>query len=355
MHPMHPVQILRRTGKRVALVGGAVRDMLLNRHIDDWDYVAEGFTVEEVQDFLPAAKMEGKDFPVFYIPDNLSAPIQIALCRKEKKIGEGHKGFECMFDPSVTIEEDLSRRDLTINAIARLDEHTFIDPFGGQKDLHDKVLRHVSPAFKEDPLRVFRLARFTAQLTGFSVAPETIMIAKEIQGTLKELPTDRVFKELAKALKSYEPQKFFETLFNCEALDVFFDNSMRFPTRYIRGGSAQEVQNYGLACQFLDNEQIYNLCQKLNPPLVHHKAALGLYYLRQGILDGAIGLLDAITRINRNSIEFRHVVEMLGQHLLELEEMALSVKAAAFSHIPSGKELGDVIKAGRIAVLKEFW
>ena len=154
-------------------VGGGVRDIIMNRPIHDRDYVVVGSTVEEMLSL--GYKPVGKDFPVFLHPETKE---EYALARTERKVAPGYKGFVVHSDPSVTLEEDLSRRDLTINAMAMDADGHIIDPFGGQKDIQAKVFRHVSNAFREDPVRILRLARFAARYTDFTVAPETMKLMK---------------------------------------------------------------------------------------------------------------------------------------------------------------------------------
>ncbi|EAR53925.1 putative tRNA nucleotidyltransferase [Photobacterium sp. SKA34] len=201
------------------LVGGAVRDTLLNLTVTDKDWVVVGTTPEA----MLAAGFEqiGSDFPVFLHPKTKQ---EHALARTERKSGHGYTGFVCYSAPDVTLEQDLQRRDLTINAIAQTPTGELIDPYYGQQDLHDKILRHVSPAFSEDPLRVLRVARFAARFAhlGFTVAPETIALMQEmvISGELESLTPERVWKEWEKSLSSDDPQVFITVLRQCGALSV---------------------------------------------------------------------------------------------------------------------------------------
>ncbi len=202
------------------LVGGAVRDELLGLPIGDRDWVVVGASMEEMleMNFTPV----GKFFPVFLHPKTKE---EYALARIERKVSGGYHGFT--FDTSnVTLEQDLQRRDLTINAIAKTPEGDFIDPYGGQEDLKQKVLRHISPAFEEDPVRVLRVARFAARFAGkgFHVAPETIDLMKEMgkKGELDFLVAERVWKELFKALTEPMPVAFLQVLRQCEALKIIF-------------------------------------------------------------------------------------------------------------------------------------
>jgi tRNA nucleotidyltransferase (CCA-adding enzyme) len=205
----------------VLLVGGAVRDKLLGLEVHDLDYLVLGGTPEH---FLKLGyEYVGKDFPVFLHPITKD---EYALARTERKIGVGYGGFETTFDPSVTVEEDLFRRDLTINAIAQRENGELVDPYGGVDDLKNKVLRHVSDHFSEDPVRVLRIARFMSRYAhlGFTIHEDTMKLMKEMvaNGELNHLTSERVFKEMEKTFLEPEPSKFFETLRECGALEVVF-------------------------------------------------------------------------------------------------------------------------------------
>lgn len=203
----------------VLLVGGAVRDQLLNRTVTERDYLVIGSTPEEMLKLGFTAV--GKDFPVFLHPKTKE---EYALARTEKKAGKGYTGFECYAAPDVTIEQDLLRRDLTINAMAMDKNGNIIDPYNGQKDLKNKIFRHVSDAFVEDPLRVLRVARFAARYHqyGFTVADETIALMAKIseQGELNTLSAERLFKEMQRSLNEPNPEMFFLVLKKCGALKV---------------------------------------------------------------------------------------------------------------------------------------
>ncbi|MPW38014.1 multifunctional CCA addition/repair protein [Vibrio sp. B1Z05] len=201
------------------LVGGAVRDKLLNIENYDRDWVVVGATPQTLLDL--GYQAVGKDFPVFLHPKTHE---EYALARTERKSGSGYTGFDCYFAQDVTLEEDLIRRDLTINAIAQDESGTLYDPYGGQQDIQNKCLRHVSHAFVEDPLRVLRVARFAAKLhhLGFSVAQETLSLMREIvdSGELQTLTAERVWQEWHKSLLTQDPQVFIEVLQECGALAV---------------------------------------------------------------------------------------------------------------------------------------
>jgi tRNA nucleotidyltransferase (CCA-adding enzyme) len=208
-------ELMDTIGGRLYLVGGAVRDKLRGKSAGDRDYIVTGVHLEDVK--LP--KIAGKDFPVFLTEVDGSI-VEVAMARKEKKIGQGYHGFEFYTDPSVTIEQDLLRRDLTVNAMA-IDVQTgqLVDPYGGQADLKAGVLRHTSEAFAEDPLRVYRVARFAAQF-GFRIDTETKALMMKLKPELPALTPERVFVELKKALLARYPDKFFRELEGL--LDVHF-------------------------------------------------------------------------------------------------------------------------------------
>jgi len=195
-------------------VGGSVRDELLGRTVADRDYVVVGATPQAMRTL--GFRSVGRDFPVFLHPETRE---EYALARTERKKGRGHRGFEFHASPKVTLEEDLARRDLTINAMARGEDGSLVDPFGGERDLRAGVLRHVGPAFAEDPLRVLRVARFAARF-GFAVAPATRALMRSIaaSGELATLSRERIWQELSRALMEPTPSRFFSTLHECDAL-----------------------------------------------------------------------------------------------------------------------------------------
>jgi tRNA nucleotidyltransferase (CCA-adding enzyme) len=205
----------------IYLVGGAVRDRLLGRTPLERDFVVVGATPEDL--LALGYRPVGKDFPVFLHPDTGE---QYALARTERKTGPGYYGFATRFAPDVTLEEDLARRDLTINAMAQDAAGELVDPYGGRRDLAARVLRHVSPAFVEDPLRVLRVARFAARFAplGFTVAPETLEIMREIvaRGEMAALVPERVWVETERALGEDRPTAYFEVLRRCGALASVF-------------------------------------------------------------------------------------------------------------------------------------
>ena len=202
-------------------VGGSVRDKILQIETVDHDYVVVGSSVEEM--IALGYKPVGKDFPVFLHPKTHD---EYALARTERKTAKGYHGFDFYTDPAITLEEDLCRRDLTINAIAENDQGKICDPYHGVEDIHNRILRHVSPAFAEDPVRILRVARFAARFAylGFAVAPETRQLMQDMvdNGEVDALVAERVWQELERALAEQQPEVFFQVLRDCGALQRLF-------------------------------------------------------------------------------------------------------------------------------------
>ena len=205
----------RTVTARFYIVGGAVRDRLLGLPATDRDWVAVGATPAEL--LAAGYKPVGRDFPVFLHPETHE---EVALARTERKSGRGYHGFVFQADPSVTLEDDLGRRDLTVNAIAEAADGTLVDPHGGQRDLQARVLRHVSPAFVEDPVRLLRVARLAARFHDFSVAPETLALLRQMvqDGEVDALVPERVWQEVSRGLMQERPSRMLQVLRDCGAL-----------------------------------------------------------------------------------------------------------------------------------------
>ncbi|WP_026036683.1 multifunctional CCA addition/repair protein [Limnohabitans sp. Rim47] len=263
---------------KIYAVGGAVRDALLGLRVQDRDWVVVGSTPEEMatQGFTPV----GKDFPVFLHPRTRE---EYALARTERKTARGYKGFAVQADPSVTLEEDLARRDLTINAMAvpqavaaRLKTPTpnwlsdIIDPWGGLADLQAQQLRHVTPAFAEDPVRILRVARFAARFTGFEVAPETmaLMQAMVSNAEIDHLVPERVWQELAKGLMADKPSRMFQVLRECGALKVLLPDLDRL------WGVPQRQQYHPEIDTGVHMMLVMDMAARLNMPLTVRVACL---------------------------------------------------------------------------------
>lgn len=272
------------------LVGGAVRDELLTLPVKEKDWLVTGATPELLltKGFRPV----GKDFPVFLHPETKE---EYALARTEKKNGHGYGGFTFYTSPNITVEQDLYRRDLTINAIAKTHEGELIDPYNGINDLNNRVLRHVSPAFVEDPLRILRVARFAARFAklGFKVAPETMTLMQTIteSGELSHLAKERVWQETLSALTSLHPDTYFDVLHQCGALTVLFpelmcnyssqEDNCLCPPRYAMNKAARQERDSRIrfACGFIPwnacLEDPGKTCQQLSQALHRLKIPTG--------------------------------------------------------------------------------
>ncbi len=208
---------IKSQGGNLYLVGGAIRDKLLEIINHDEDYCVTGISFDEFKKLFPEAISRGKDFPVFSINNK-----EFAIARKERKIGIGHNNFDIEINKEITIEQDLERRDITINAIAKeVLTGKIIDPFNGREDLKNKIIRAVSSHFAEDPLRVYRVARFASQFD-FNVENNTIKMMKSLKNELSSLTVERVQKELSKALLTNKPSKFFNVLKDADVLEIHF-------------------------------------------------------------------------------------------------------------------------------------
>ena len=247
---------------KIYLVGGAVRDEILNQPYTEKDYVVVGSTPKEMieKKFKPV----GKSFPVFLHPDTHE---EYALARTEKKNGVGYKDFIFYTSPTISLEEDLVRRDLTINAIAKDDQNKYIDPFNGINDISKKILRHVSDAFKEDPLRILRLARFKAKLPDFKIAEETLALLKTMinEGELKYLSYDRIIIEIKKVFQLKEGHIFFKTLEDIGAIDQIFENNNKrklsecFQSFFKHG---HYFKNFNLCWLFFQEKFNFKFCKQ---------------------------------------------------------------------------------------------
>ncbi|WP_432697821.1 hypothetical protein ACQUQP_05610 [Marinobacterium sp. YM272] len=282
---------------QVYLVGGAVRDRLLGLRVKDRDWVVVGATPEQMIDagFRPV----GKDFPVFLHPDSAE---EYALARTERKSGKGYTGFEFFASPEVTLEEDLRRRDLTINAIAEDSEGSLIDPYGGRQDLDARLLRHVSPAFREDPLRVLRTARFAARFAdlGFQIADETLALMRKISQSdeLDHLTPERVWQEFERALGTRSPIVFIETLNAAHACKKLLRELCELDTdtacsatRQLTDASGTPEQQFALLLSLATRnsapdraeQQIRDLCLRLRAPNRYRDLALQLCHWHESL------------------------------------------------------------------------
>lgn len=299
---------------KIYKVGGAIRDRLLDRSVKEVDWVVVGATPEQMlnQGFKPV----GKAFPVFLHPDTKE---EYALARTEKKIGPGYTGFDCYAAPNVSLEDDLKRRDLTINAMAEAENGDIIDPYHGQEDLANRVLRHVSCAFAEDPVRILRLARFAAryQAYGFTVAPETVALMKQmvVAGEAQHLVPERVWQEFYKALGEDYPSAFLQVLSDCGALPVVLPELDGLFERVDKGS----LMSVDIAAKLSDLPQvrfaalvhdrgegsIQRLCQRLPVPNDCKELALLVCRHRDACLQGRALTAEAIVTFFESVDAFR--------------------------------------------------
>ena len=250
------------------LVGGAVRDELLGREVKERDWVVVGGSAAALKKL--GYRQVGRDFPVFLHPQTHE---EYALARTERKTAPGHGGFATKAGPDISLEADLARRDLTINAMAKDDQGRLIDPFSGQEDLRQRCLRHVADAFAEDPLRVFRVARFAAALEGFDVHPETQTFMASMAGSLGELAAERVWQEFHKALAAPAAQRFIEVLKDCGCLSPWFPE---LATAVIDPLLEGALLRYGALGWSLSPSAVKSLSKRLLTPKAHLRLALDI-------------------------------------------------------------------------------
>ena len=359
---------------KIYLVGGAVRDKLLGYPHHEKDWVVVGATPEEM--IKLGYKPVGKDFPVFLHPETNE---EYALARTERKTAPGYHGFVCHSDPAVTLEEDLLRRDLTINAMAADTDGSIIDPYGGRRDLDAKILRHVSPAFAEDPLRILRTARFAARYfhLGYHIAAETIALMRAMveSGEIDALVTERVWKELQRALGEPNPEQFFFTLQNCGAqsrllpeLDAVTTHTWDALKRSA-ASSAPETTRFAMLFCELDAIAAQSLCERLKAPNAYRELAtlistrlraLQTIASANDVLD-LLNSVDAWRRPERFD-EFLQAGKLL--HTPETHIQILRASFAAASQVAAatyiaqgitGKALGPAIEQGRQAAIAAIW
>jgi tRNA nucleotidyltransferase (CCA-adding enzyme) len=335
------------------VVGGAVRDELLGLPVKDRDHVVVGATPEEMARL--GYKPVGKDFPVFLHPQTHE---EYALARTERKSGRGYKGFTVYAAPEVTLEDDLRRRDLTINAMARAEDGTLIDPFGGKQDLEKKVLRHVSEAFAEDPVRILRVARFAARF-GFDIAPETMRLMKDMvaSGETEYLVPERVWQEFAKGLLEEHPGRMFEVLEICGLREQLLPELETQPE--VMSGSL--AVRFALLCWALAEDEVETLCRRLRVPNEPRELALlasrnraALEMLRSASPDEILKLLKAADAFRRPE-RFAQLLEVarLAAHGTDFSSLEKArIAAAAVDAGAIAQRGGDIAKAVDEARLK---
>lgn len=347
----------------IYLVGGAVRDELLGRPVTERDWVVVGATPEEMKGL--GYRQVGRDFPVFLHPETAE---EHALARTERKTGPGHTGFVCHAGPEVTLEDDLLRRDLTINAMARDRGGALVDPFGGRADLQARMLRHVSAAFEEDPLRVFRVARFAAQLPGFCVAPETLALMRRMAqaGALAELPAERVWQELYKALSGEAPERFFQVLAEAEAISPWLEELADVPLGFPHALQAPELR-FGALAWRLPADAVTALCKRLKSPnrfrhlaeqVARHGRTLAQWAARDPqVVHDALSAIGA-TSPHRDPAPALAVVEACsGRDLHGLRQVVDRLRAVGsdrFRHQGlTGEAIGAAIRDARIDLIRD--
>jgi tRNA nucleotidyltransferase (CCA-adding enzyme) len=338
------------------VVGGAVRDELLGLPVKDRDYVVVGATPEEMVEkgFRPV----GKDFPVFLHPQTHE---EYALARTERKSGRGYKGFTVHAAPDVTLEEDLKRRDLTINAIAKDPQSgELIDPFQGRKDLRDKVLRHVSDAFAEDPVRILRVARFAARF-GFQVAPQTMELMKSMvaSGEADFLVAERVWQEFAKGLAEPQPAKMFEVLGQSGLLSKAFPEIRTIPAF----PEASLPVRFAILAWPLAEAEVESLAKKLKAPNEPRDLALLAVRLKPRLgarkPDELLEVLKAAD-VFRRPERFRDLLQVArcaGMDTARLERAAAaaaSVDAGAVAKSAPPQEIARRIDEARRAAIAKL-
>ena len=351
-------------------VGGAVRDTILGYPHHEIDWVVVGSTPEEM--IKNGFTQVGRDFPVFLHPESKE---EYALARTERKSGPGYRGFVVHADPSVTLEEDLERRDLTINAMAMDESGSIIDPYGGQADLEVKILRHVSPHFVEDPLRVLRVARFAARYHhfGFTVAKETIALMAEIvkAGELAHLSTERIWVETEKALGERHPEIYWQVLADCGALTVLIpelavSQGISALSRAARHTDRSDCRWATLLAD-LPEARAEQISERFKAPNTYSKLAArvcgGRRKVKTALKDAGecmavLRVLDALRReepfegfcetlvaLEQNSADAKGAIDLLRS----ARNTAQKVKAAHFADQGfTGPELGAAIRTAQI-------
>jgi tRNA nucleotidyltransferase (CCA-adding enzyme) len=342
---------------KIYTVGGAVRDELLGLPVKERDYVVVGATPEEMARL--GFKPVGKDFPVFLHPETHE---EYALARTERKSGRGYKGFTVYASPEVTLEEDLKRRDLTINAIAKDEQGRLIDPFGGKKDLEEGVLRHVSEAFAEDPVRILRVARFAARF-GFRVADQTMALMKNMveSGEADYLVAERVWQEFSRGLAEPRPEQMFDVLRRCGLLAKFLPELQSIPRTF----SGSVPARFALLAWPLTASEVEALCDRLRAPNEVRELALtasrNKAALRSSTPEGLLELLkraDAFRRPERFAelLEVARLAEpgfdpARAQRALQA---ASAVDAGAIAKAAQGADIPRRIDEARLAAIRSI-
>ena len=355
----------------VYLVGGAVRDQLLGLPVVERDWVVVGAEPDTL--LAQGYRQVGKDFPVYLHPDTKE---EYALARTERKTGPLHTDFECNAEPSVTLEQDLFRRDLTINAIAQDGNGELIDPFGGQEDLRHKVLRHVSPAFAEDPLRVLRIARFAARFPGFTIDETTKFLMSDMvkANQLQSLSPERIYLETEKALSTDNPSRYFETLIEVNAHDILWRELDKNDLVRLKNWSADNnpIHAFTILASGLAQDDVGHLTSRWKFPGIYQELAALTIKIRNQQLENlspdeiVSNLYDMDAFRRRERFEeacklVRMVAEAEGKTLdaqglwLTYVAAAAEISAASVDSKLRGAAIGQAIRTAqinRIAALK---
>jgi tRNA nucleotidyltransferase (CCA-adding enzyme) len=362
---------IRKKGGRFYLVGGPVRDKVMGKKPKDLDYCVIGLTKQQFESAFPNAKLQGQTFPVYRLMiDNKMC--EIAFARGEKKVAPGHKGFEIFTSCDITIEQDLIRRDLTINAMAQdvLNPEKITDPFGGQQDIESKIIRATSNAFSEDPLRVYRAARIAAQFE-FTIEPKTLEMMKRLKDELSTLSSERVFAETKKAIDTNKPSIYFKILKELDLLDVHFDAIANLE---------KETFSHSLSIMdrlenCVDFQKFVGLIHHIEPEKIKemgHKIKLPTNWIKVGIITaenidialnfyesdpaGIVSTLESLIKSNMLStiqqIASLHgkdyPISALGEQMLKINNDSLKFEAL------KGKEIGSAIRDERIAWISKY-
>jgi tRNA nucleotidyltransferase (CCA-adding enzyme) len=321
---------------KIYVVGGAVRDELLGLTVQDRDYVVVGSTPDEMERL--GYKPVGKDFPVFLHPQTHE---EYALARTERKSGRGYKGFTVHAAPDVTLEDDLRRRDLTINAMAKAEDGTLIDPFGGKRDLENRLLRHVSDAFAEDPVRILRVARFAARF-GFGVAPETLELMKRMvaSGETDYLVPERVWQEFSKGLMEREPERMFEVLEACS-----LQKKLLPELRERAGLSGTLPVRFARLCWPLKEPEVEALCARLKVPGEVRDLALLACRSRVALRASRLATPQALLELLKRTDAFRRPERF--EELLEVARR--DVPIVDTTRLERARRAAAAVDAGAIA------
>ena len=313
-----------------------MRDELLGLPVQDRDYVVVGSTPEEMERL--GYKPVGKDFPVFLHPRTHE---EYALARTERKSGRGYKGFTVHASPDVTLEDDLRRRDLTINAMAKAEDGTLIDPYGGKRDLEQRILRHVSEAFAEDPVRILRVARFAARF-GFSVAPETMALMRQMvqSGEADYLVPERVWQEFAKGLMEREPERMFEVLEACS-----LQKKLLPELRERAGLTGSLAVRFARLCWPLKEGEVEALCERLKVPSDVRELALLACRTRLALRASRIATPQALLELLKRADAFRRPARFA--ELLEVARR--DVPIVDTTRLERAHEAAAAVDAGAVA------